>query len=88
MKRAKKVDFYKLESKSLNHLIQNFCESLIMLDAYPRCQVNIHLNILNTKDEAMVKFIKLVSPDDSEWYNVRLEHLGNRFENFRAVNGF
>jgi hypothetical protein len=35
-------------------MIQNFCESLILLDAYPRCQINIHLNIISIRNEKLV----------------------------------
>src|SRR5690242_5477157 len=29
--------------RKINGIIQNFCESLIFLDAYPRCQINVCL---------------------------------------------
>jgi ribonuclease PH len=44
-----------LAQKRINGTIQNFCESLIFLDSYPRCQINICLNVLLIMDEAHVK---------------------------------
>jgi ribonuclease PH len=46
--------FIILEQKRLNGIIQNFCESIIFLDAYPRCQINICLNVVTINNEHMV----------------------------------
>jgi hypothetical protein len=36
-------------------MIQNFCESLIFLESFPRCQINICINILTFENEKLVR---------------------------------
>ena len=48
--------FYKIELRKLNSFIENFCEGIILLDSYPRCQINICINIISFIDEKLVLF--------------------------------
>jgi ribonuclease PH len=46
--------FLFLETKRFSDKIQNFCESLILIDQYPRCQINICINIITFENESKV----------------------------------
>jgi ribonuclease PH len=46
-----------LELKNYNSLIQNFCTSLIFLEAYPRCQINFVIHVLTYSNETMVNVL-------------------------------
>jgi len=48
-------DFAKEKQKYFNSLIKSFCESLIFLDNYPRCQLNVVLNVLRMESEISLK---------------------------------
>jgi hypothetical protein len=48
-----------LEVKGYNSMIQNFCSSLIFLEQYPRCQVNIVVHVLSFVNETMVLLFNL-----------------------------
>jgi len=41
----------KIGTKNFNSLIQNFCESVIFTTEYPKCQINIAINILSVDNE-------------------------------------
>jgi len=49
-----KINIKFSEVKKLNGMIQNFCESLIFLDSFPRCQINVCINILSFNNEDLV----------------------------------
>ena len=46
-----------IEVKKLNGMIQNFCESLIFLESFPRCQINVCINIISFDNEDLVRHI-------------------------------
>jgi len=48
-------DFAKDKQRYFNSLIKNFCESLIFVDNYPRCQINIVINVLKVESDISMK---------------------------------